>query len=330
MRAMTVTKYGGPEVLKLADVPKPEPGDDDVLIEVHAAGMNPVDFKIRQAPRWGEREFPFILGYDCSGVIAACGKNVRGFRAGEAVYCSPAISRDGSNAEFVCVDYRLVSPKPESLDHVQAAGVPLALLTAWESLHDHGHIAKGDTVLVHAGGGGVGHFGVQLAKLAGARVITTASRPETIDLCRKLGADVVINHREEDVVERVKKETSDAKCDIVFDTVGGEVFDESIKCVGLFGRLVTIVPGFSAESAEKINSLFAKSASLHLEYMGLPGMFGVARERQAGVLRNVAQMLDAGELKVHVSETFPLEKLADAHELQASGKAIGKIVVTVK
>lgn len=327
MRAMVVTKYGGPEVLEMRDMPEPAPGENDLLIEVANSAMNPVSYKIRQAPRWGEREFPFILGYDASGVVRGKGVNVTGFEQGDEVYASPALVRNGADAEFVCVDYRSAAPKPKSLDHAHAAALPLAVLTAWESLYEHGGIQGGETVLIHAGAGGVGHLAVQLAKLKSCRVITTAGRDDSIAMCQQLGADVVINYRSENVVERVKQETDGRKCDVVYDTVGGDVFKQSIECVGFFGRLVTIVPGVDTSG---LNSLFAKSASVHFEYMGLPTMFGVQIEKQGRILREVAALVDAGRLRPHVSHRFKLEDLAEAHRQQESGRTIGKIVIDVK
>ena len=327
MRAMVVTEYGGPEVLKLQDRPTPEPGDKDLLVEVHSAGLNPVDYKIRLAPRWGDRTFPFVLGYDFSGVVRGVGKAVTGFQEGDEIYASPSIIRDGSNAEFVCLDYRLAAPKPRTLDHTHAAALPLAVLTAWESLHLHGHIQPGDTVLIHAGAGGVGHLAVQLAKIHGCTVITTSGSPESLEFCKHGGADHVLNYKEEDVFERVKEITGGKLCPMVFDTVGGETFNISLRCVGYYGRAVTIVPGIPTEH---INSLFAKCASVHLEYMGLPGMFDVQPERQGQILRKVGELVDAGKLKPHVSHRFKLEELRDAHRQQETGRTIGKIVLNVK
>ena len=327
MRAMVVTKYGGPEVLQLRDMPTPVPGDNDLLVEVVCAAMNPVDFKIRTAPRWGERKFPFILGYDVSGIVRGLGKNVTGFKVGDEIYASPNIARDGADAEYVCVDHRSAAHKPKSIDHAHAAALPLVTLTAWESLHLHGQIKAGDTVLIHAGAGGVGHIAIQLAKIHGCTVITTAGRDETVALCKQVGADHVINYHSEDVLARVKEITNDKLCPVVFDTVGGETFNLSLRCVAFYGRVVTIVPGIPTDH---INSLFAKCASIHLEYMGLPTMFNVGPERQGQMLREVAKLVEAGRLKPHVSRRVKLENLQEAHVQQQSGRMLGKIVIEVK
>src|SRR5262245_740211 len=207
MRAMAVTKLGGPEVLKLQEMPPPRPGPEDLLIEVHAAGVNPVDFKIcRGAFREG-RALPFIPGYDVSGVVRDMGSAVRDFKIGDPVYASPSIARNGADAEYVCVDARTAAQKPASLDHIQSAALPLVTLTVWEALLLRAQIRKGETMLIHAGGGGVGHIAIQLAKSHGCRVLTTASRDESIELCRRLGADVVIDYSKEDFVQCVEQET---------------------------------------------------------------------------------------------------------------------------
>ncbi len=331
MRAMTVTQYGGHEVLRLQDLPKPVPGDNDLLVEVIRAGLNPVDFKIRSAPRWGERKFPFILGYDVSGVVRGMGANCTGFfHIGDEVIASPSLKRDGSNAEYVCVDHRSAAKKPATLDHDHAAALPLAGLTAWESLHNHGRMMPGEAggwVLIHAGAGGVGHFAIQLAKIHGCKVITTAGREETIAVCKALGADEVINYKTDDIAARVTDITGGKLCPVVFDTVGGETFNVSLRCVGYYGRVVTIVPGIPTDH---INSLFAKSASVHLEYMGIPTMFDVDPQRQGATLAKMASLVDEGKLKPIVSHRVKLENLAEAHRLQETGRTIGKIVIEVK
>src|SRR6266581_11116 len=219
MRAIALSEFGGPEVLKPQDVPTPVPGDHDLLIEVHACALNPIDFKVRHGALAKGRPMPIVLGFDVSGVVRDTGKAVNGFRVGDEVYASPSLARNGANAEFVCLDARTAAPKPKTIHHTHAAALPLVTITAWEALLQRARIEAGETVLIHAGGGGVGHIAIQIAKLHGCRVLTTASSPEALDLCRKLGADTVINYREADFVERVKKETDGRGCPVVFDTV---------------------------------------------------------------------------------------------------------------
>lgn len=326
MRAMTITAFGEPDVLHEQDMPKPQPGPHDLLIEVHAAGLNPVDTKIRRGMH-GEKPLPLIPGYDVSGVVVETGNAVDNFNVGDAVYASPSLARHGAHAEYVAVDSRLVAPKPAKLSHVEAAALPLVTLTAWEALHDRANIHTGETVLIHAGAGGVGHIGVQLAKLHGCRVITTASRPESIELCKHNGADVVINYKEESFVDWVNDHTDSKGLPVIFDTVGDPVFDQSLDCVALNGRLVTIVLN---ENPRVVSALFRKNATLHMEFMGVPGMFGINREKHGEILRTAAELVDAGKLHPHVSKVIPLEALPDAHRDQEAGHVIGKQVVQIR
>ena len=318
MRAMVMTDFGGPEVLVLQDFPEPDCGPGDLLIRVHAAAINPVDCKTRMAPRWGDRAPPMVLGFDASGVVEQVGSAVEGFAPGDAVYCSPALLREGAYAELVAVDARVVARKPETLSHVEAAAIPLAILTAWEALHDHARIQPGERVLIQAGAGGVGHFAIQLAKEAGCTVVTTAGYPESMALCRELCADEVIDYTTQDPVEAA------GSCDVVFDCVGGEVFNQSIDCLGVGGRLVTIVPGVPGD---QINKLFGKNASLHFEFMGSAVMHERQPEKQAAILAEVATRADAGKIKPHVSRIYTLEEIPDAHRQQESQRTLGKLVV---
>src|SRR5438874_6869503 len=173
MRAIVVPEFGSAEVLKLQDVPDPKPGEHDLLVEVHACALNPIDFKVRRGALAKGRPMPIILGFDVSGVVHDLGKAVAGFRVGDEVYAAPSLVRNGANAGFVCVDARTAALKPKSLDHIQTAALPLVTLTAWEGLLLRAKAQKDETVLIHAGGGGVGHVAIQLAKLHGCRVITT-------------------------------------------------------------------------------------------------------------------------------------------------------------
>lgn len=328
MRAMLLTEFGGPEVLKIQEIPKPQCGPGDVLIEVHAAALNPVDTKIRRGLH-GPKPFPLVLGFDVSGVIVEVGGAVGGdlFKVGDEVYASPSLGRNGANAELVAVDARTVSPKPRKMDHLHAAALPLVTLTAWESLNDRARIHAGETVLVHAGAGGVGHIGVQLAKIAGCRVITTCSKPESIELCKKLGADVVINYKSEKWTERVMEMTGGKGLPVIFDTVGDPVFDQSLDVVGVNGRLVTIVLN---ENKRIVPSLFRKNATLYLEFMGAPTIHNLHPERQGETLRTAAELVDAGKLTTHLHKVIKLEDLPAAHAEQQSGTVSGKIVVKMK
>ena len=326
MKAMVMTDFGEPDVLKMQDVPEPTFGEQDVLVEVHATAVNPVDVKVRQGGM-GERELPTTLGYDVSGVVREVGSMVSAFRVDEEVYASPSLVRPGANAELVAVDARTLAHKSSHLSHAECATLPLVTITAWEALHDRGRMHEDETVLIHGGAGGVGHIALQLAKLHGCRVLTTASTNESCQLCEQNGADVIIDYSQEDVVERVNEETDGRGCNVVFDTVGDEVFNLSLDCVGVHGRLVTILP--PPENAP-IQKLFMKDVTLALEFMGATTMFGTYPQRQGEILQTVSELVDAEQLKPHVSHTFPLEQLPDAHRQQETGHTHGKIAVTVK
>jgi NADPH2:quinone reductase len=327
MQAMLVTQFGGPEVLQLQEAPLPQPKEHDLLIEVHATALNPIDFKIRRGAFREGRKLPFISGYDVSGVVREMGPRVEHFRPGDAVYASPSLVRDGAQAEFVCVDARTAALKPRSLDHVQAAALPLVTLTAWEGLLLRARVQEGETVLIHAGAGGVGHVAIQLAKWRGARVLTTASREESKALCRRLGADVIIDHASEDFVQRVAQETSGRGCPVILDAVGGPTFDRSLDCVAVDGRIVTVV---GAPSPEIPRKLFVKNASLYFQFMGAPTVHGVHPESQGQMLQAAAKLVDEGKLKPHVSRILALEEVAEGHRLQESGHVTGKLAIRIR
>ena len=325
MRAIVVTQFGSADVLKLQEQPAPTPGDHDLLIEVHACALNPIDFKIRRGALAKDRQLPIILGFDVSGVVRGLGPSVTGFRVGDEVYASPSLGRNGANAEFVCVDARTAALKPQSLDHVQCAALPLVTITAWEALLLRARIQSGETLLIHAGGGGVGHVAIQLAKLHGCRVVTTVGKPESADLCMRLGADVVINYRETDFVKCVKDETNGRGCPVIFDTVGGETFDRSLDCLAVDGRLITCVGSPSEKIAQK---LFRLNATLGFEFMGAPGLYGVRLESHGEILRAAAVLVDQGKLRPHVSRVFNLEEVPEGHGLLEAGHVTGKLVLS--
>lgn len=326
MRAMVVPAFGDPDVLEMRDAPEPSVNDADVLIDVHATAVNPVDTKLRSGGI-SRRQPPMILGFDVSGVVRAVGEAVSGVKVGEAVYASPSLARDGADAELVAVDARTVAVKPEALSHIDAATMPLVTITAWEALHHHGRLHEGETVLIHGGAGGVGHIAVQLARLHDCRVISTAGTEESLALCREHGADVVIDYRHEDVPARIEQETAGRGCDVVFDTVGGAVFNQSLDCVAVHGRLVTIL----APPAEApIHKLFVKDATIGMAFMGATTMFGTYPHRQGEILATVSELVDAGKLAPHVSHRFALEELPAAHRQQETGHTHGKIAVGVK
>ena len=326
MKAMVATDFGPPDVLKMQQIDAPTPDEHDVLIDVHAAAVNPVDTKIRQG-YLTDRQPPIVLGYDVSGTVRAVGENVDRLKAGDAVYASPALVRDGSNAEQVAVDARTVARKPENLAHTEAAALPLVTITAWEALHHRARMHESETVLVHGGAGGVGHIALQLANLHGCHVITTAGNDESEAMCKQLGADRVIRYDKQDVVKTVQDATDGKGCAVVFDTVGGQVFNTSVDCLAVHGRLVAILPPPDDAPMQK---LFIKDATIVLEFMGAPTMFHTHPEAQGQLLSTVTELVEAGKLRPTVSHTFALDQLADAHRQQETGHTHGKIAITVQ
>ena len=326
MRAMMIEQFGGPEVLTLTDLPVPTAGENQVRVAVHACALNPVDTKVRRNGLGMARNFPLILGYDVSGVVDQVGPGVSNFQIGDDVFGCPTLAGQGSNAEYCLLDSRACARKPRSLDHTTAAGLPLVTLTAWEALHERCGIREGETVLVHAGAGGVGHIGVQLAAMRGCHVITTASQPASLELARSLGAHEVINYQQTDVVDRVRELTAGRMCPVVFDTVGGEVFEQSMDCVAVSGRLAAI----NYSPTDTIwDKLFRKNASLHFEFMGAKTIHNRNVESQGAILSEAAALVDAGKLRVHIHKVVDLDDLPAAHEEQQAGHVNGKIVVRV-
>jgi NADPH:quinone reductase len=327
MRAVIINEHGGPEVLKIADRPTPTPGDYDLLVEVHASSINPVDTLVRMrglAPR----PMPMILGYDASGVVTKVGSKVTGFKPGDQVYGCPNLFGDGAQAEFCLLDSRAAAHKPKSIDHVTAACLPLVSLTAWEALHDKARIEKDQTVLIQGGAGGVGHIAVQLARLHGCKVFTTASRPESISFCTsELKAHEVIDYSKTDVAKRVNELTHNKGVNVVFDTVGGNVFQQSLGCIMPFGSIVAIS---SSTPGDQLGSVFTRSISIHYEFMGARQIYGANPERQGEILTDIARLVDNGSLKPHVSQRFPIERITDAHKAIESKHTIGKIAVAIR
>jgi NADPH:quinone reductase-like Zn-dependent oxidoreductase len=264
MKAVRIHSYGGPEVLKYEQAPRPKSAPGEVLIRVHAAGVNPVDWKIRQGYFKGRVDYslPLILGWDLSDVAEATGSGVAGLQEGDEVYSRPDIARDGAYAEHIVVRETEVALKPEPIDHIHAAAIPLAALTAWQSLFDAAGLSAGQKVLIHAGAGGVGSFAVQLARWKGAHVIGTASK-RNHELVRNLGAAETIDYettRFENVVHEV---------DVVFDTIGGDTQKRSWQVLKKGGVLVSIVGPPSAEEAAahgvRQASVFVQCSSLSLQ-----------------------------------------------------------------
>jgi NADPH:quinone reductase-like Zn-dependent oxidoreductase len=308
MKAVRIHTYGGPEVLKFEDAPRPEPAPGEVLIKVNAAGVNPIDWKIRAGYLKDHRPyvFPLILGWDVSGTIEANGLDGTRFKNGDEVYARADMARNGAYAQYIVAKQVEVSQKPKLIDHIRAAAIPLAALTAWQALFDAAGLSAGQKVLIHGAAGGVGSFAVQLAKWKGTHVIGTASARNQAFI-QELGADESIDYTKtsfDDVLRDV---------DVVFDTVAGETQTRSWKVLKKGGILVSIASPPSAEDAVK---------------NGVRQAF-VFMVPNASQLAEIAKLVDSGKLKPVVETVLPLSDARRAHELSQTGHTRGKIVLRV-
>ncbi|MFG6200016.1 NADP-dependent oxidoreductase [Nonomuraea sp. JJY05] len=309
MRAIIQESAGGPEVLTLAEVDRPEPMPTEVLVRVHAAGVNPTDWKSRTHGRLLS-DPPAILGWDVSGVVEAVGLGVTRFRPGDEVFGMPRFPhKAGGYAEYVTAPSRHFTRKPAGLDHVHAAALPLAALTAWQVLYDTANVQPGQRVLIHAAAGGVGHLAVQLAKHLGAYVIGTARRSKHA-FVRELGADDVIDYTERDFAETVRD------IDLVIDSIGGDYGMRSLRTLRDGGALVRL----ASEPDEDL-----------LRQAGERGIWAgsLLVEPDNAAMATIAKLVDTGRLRVEVDTVLPFEQAAKAHELGETGRTTGKIVLTV-
>ena len=311
---------------------KPIPGKRDLLVKISAVSVNPVDFKIRQnSAKDTVLETPKIIGWDAVGIVEAVGEDVRLFEVGDAVFYAGDITKPGSNAEYQVVDERIVGKKPTSLSIEEAAVIPLTGLTAWEILFDRIRISpekdKGKSILIIGGAGGVGSIAIQVAKkIAGLTVIATASRPETIDWCKKQGADFVVDHK--DLVASVR-EAGFEYVDFILDFVDTNAYwDTMVELIKPQGHIASIT---GSTDPVVLNKLKTKSASFSWEFMYTRSMFETDDiQEQHSILNKIADLLDDGTLKTTLKETLiglTPENFKKAHELLESGKTIGKIAI---
>lgn len=307
MKAVQINEFGGQDVLQLNDIAVPTAAPDEVLIKVKAAAVNPVDWKIRMGylQEMLNHRLPLTLGWDVAGEIVALGDNVSHFKIGDEVYSRPDISKNGSYAEYQVVSAHEVALKPKSFTWQQAAGVPLAALTAWQSLFEFAQLKSGEKVLIHAGSGAVGQFAIQLAKLTGATVYTTTSSVNT-DLVLGLGADHTIDYRKEDF-------STLRDLDVVFDTIGGDTQANSWKTLKQGGRLVSI-----AEVPDQA------TAQQH----GVTASFCFVQPNSYQLTR-LAEYADNGQLIVNIDSEFNLDQVPAAHARSETGRAQGKIIINV-
>ncbi|MEV0562678.1 NADP-dependent oxidoreductase [Dactylosporangium sp. NPDC050588] len=308
MRAIDQDGFGGPEVLRVVEVDRPQPGISEVLVRVHATAVNPTDLWHRTTG--GLLGTTVRLGWDVSGVVEETGLGVTWLRPGDEVFGMPRLPEAaGTYADFVTSPARHLARKPARLSHVEAAGLGLAGLTAWQAVVDTADVQPGQRVLIHAAAGGVGHLAVQIAKSRGAHVIGTAS-PAKHDLLRDLGADEVIDYT------AVKFEDAAADLDAVIDPIGGEYGPRSLSTLRPGGILVSLASPAEAYLADEARQ------------QGRRAGFLLVQPDHAG-LRSLADLVDKGELRVVVDTVLPLEEVARAHELVATGRSAGKVVLTV-
>ncbi|MDV7217060.1 NADP-dependent oxidoreductase [Streptomyces prunicolor] len=309
MRVITQNALGGPEVLEVAEVERPAPRANEILIRVHAAGLNPTDWKHRATGGFlGEP--PFTLGWDVSGVVEAVGVGVARLAPGDEVFGMLSYPwGHGSHAEYVAAPARAFVHKPAGIDHVQAGALPLVSLTAWQALVENAQVQPGQRVLIHAAAGGVGHVAVQIAKARGAYVIGTASAAKH-DFLRELGVDEAIDYRETDFSEAVKD------VDVVLDMLGGETALKSLRVLRPGGIVVSIVPMGKPDFYEEAERLGVRAVRMLVD-------------ADRADMESIAELVEAGKLRATIAKTFPLADAAEAHALGATGRTAGKLVLTV-
>ena len=340
MKAVVLREHGGPEVLRVEDIATPEPGAGEVRVRVRACALNHLDIWVRRGIPGAPFHLPTISGADIAGEVDALGPGVEGWSTGDPVMVAPGVScgvcarclkgddhlcadygilgetQDGGLAEFVCVPAINLFPKPERLSFADAAAMSLSFLTAWHMLNARAQLASGESLLVHAGGSGVGSCAVQIGKHLGARVIATAGSARKLALAKELGADETINYQEEDFVARVKALTGRAGVDVIFEHVGGEVFERSLRCLAWAGRLVTCGATTGIDARVNLRHLFFKSQSILGSTMGTRREFGELVERY-----------EAGHFRPVIDRVLPLEEIQDAHRAIEARDVFGKVVI---
>jgi len=330
MKAILMTAVGNPDVLKFQDIKAPEITEaTQIKVKLQAAGVNPVDTKIRRNGIFYDNPLPAVLGCDGAGVVVETGTEANLFKAGDKVwFCHGGLGREqGNYAEYTVLDERWVSLMPDIFSFAEAAASPLVLITAWGALFDRGGLQDGQTVLIHAGAGGVGHVAIQLAKLKGAKVITTVSSGQKAEFVKSLGADETIIYTQNGFAKAVNDLTGGKGADLVFDTVGASVFKESIPVTAHFGRLVTLLdPGELDLSEARMRNLL-----IGFELMLTPMLrdLNEARDKHVEILNQCAKWADDKMLKPHISKQLSLEEAAAAHKLIEAGHTSGKIVLTI-
>lgn len=318
MKAVRIHAFGGPEVLQLEDVARPVPAADEILIKLYASGVNPVDWVVREGGNDALRAYltlPMTLGWDAAGVVEELGSEVTGFQKGDAVYGEPNFPGDGSYAEYCAAKASQFARKPQSLSFTEAAGVPLAGLTAWTALFEHGQLQPGQRILIQGASGGVGGFAVQFAKAKGAYVIGTASAGN-LNYLRQLGADEAIDYQSQPWEELVRDVDVVLEASPLRDNAARIKAVSVLKAGGIFVSVNTDFP-------------FDEALQAALARQQATGALAANQPRQEW-LEEIAQLIDAGRVKVLVSKVYPLAQVADAHRESQTWHVRGKLVLQIR
>jgi NADPH2:quinone reductase len=327
LKAQVIRSFGAPSVFQLEEIPVPELKPMQVLIQVKATSLNPIDTKIRSgvfakfAP-----EFPAVLHGDVAGIVAAVGEGVTDFKVGDEVYgfAGGVKGTCGALAEYMAADARLLAHKPKNLSFAQAAALPVVAITAWEALVKRAKIGAGDEILIHGGAGGVGHVAIQLAKWLGAKVYTTVSSPEKAQIAEQLGADVVINYKEMSVQDYVNKYTNGKGFKYIFDTIDRKNLMNSVEAASLYGTIVAI----AVSQEYNFSPFLLKSLNFHVVFTEIPIFYEEYRHINGEILKNLTPIIEEGKLRPLLAQRqFTFDEIAHAHEYYEANKGVGKIVL---
>lgn len=325
MRAVIVQEPGGPEALTVGEVPDPEPGPGEVVVDVAASAVNRADLLQRQGFYPPPKGASDIIGLECSGTVSALGDGVSGWTVGDRV-C--ALLSGGGYAEKVSVPAGQLMPLPDGVDLVTAAALPEVACTVWSNVFMQAHLEKGETLLVHGGAGGIGTFAIQIAHALGCTVATTAGTDEKLDACRSLGAKILVNYREQDFVEQVRAATDGRGADVVLDNMGAKYLDRNVDVLAPDGRLVVIGMQGGTKAELDLNKLMRKRAALFASTLRSRPVEQKA-EICAAVVQNVWPLVAAGRVKPLVHARFPMTEAPAAHEEVETSRSIGKVLLTV-
>ena len=332
MRAILMSAAGPSEVLQMRNIPLPPlPSSQHIRVKLAAAGINPVDTKLRSKPAYFPENIHAILGCDGAGVVQAVGADVTRFTVGDEVYfCNGGIGDEpGNYAEYTTLHEEYAAHKPVTFSMIESAALPLVLITVWEALVERANLQAGQTILIHAGAGGVGHIAIQIAHHLGAHIAVTVSDEAKAKFTKELGAEKIIRYREQDFVAETLAWTQGKGADVVFDTVGGDTFLRSMNAVAIGGKLVSLLSTPLSMADSQLARL--RNLSLCYELMLAPQVMRLHEQRinQRRILERGADLADEGKLKILVSKTLPLAQAAAAHRLLEQGGVSGKIVLTM-